>query len=348
MKSFVVVFALSASILGAQDVVTLRNGVKRTGKIAGLDAAMLKIQVPLPVESEIRTATVFASVSIPRIDIVSIEFAPDPAIEALLKARSLSRPAELQTAWVTAEPWLGIQKSNAARIGNALAQSLLASGVPSDAAKALEIFRQIESDAWSPEDQMTAKEGRLRALVATGRAGEAVKEAEQIAALTEDPAILMEAKYILAEAAGASLKKLLGDNPRWEEDLNVIPERNRLYHEAVDLCLYPALFGGADADTAARGLWSAVGIYQLVGESPNALECARDIAAIYPGTKYAAFAKDFVASLPANLTSVDPEKEAKEENFSSSKRSENDEKPENPTGSNPRKRSHETPKPKKS
>jgi len=193
---------------------------------------------------------------------------------------------------------------------------------------------------------MKAKEGRLRAMVATGRAGEAVREAEEIASATEDPAVLIEAKHILAEAAGASLKKLLEDNPRWEEDLNVIPERNRLYHEAVDLFLYPALFEGSQADAAARGLWGAVGIYQLAGESANALECARDITILYTGTKYAAPAKDFITSLPATLTSVDLEKEAREENSAAPQQSPDDE--EKPADPDPKKKSHETKNTKKS
>lgn len=194
---------------------------------------------------------------------------------------------------------------------------------------------------------MTAKEGRLRALVATGRAGEAVREAEQIASMTEDPAVLIEAKYILAEAAGTSLKKLLEDNPRWEEDLNVIPERNRLYHEAVDLFLYPSLFEGSQAEAAARGLWGAVGIYQLTGEAANALECARDITILYPGTKYAAPAKELIASLPTALTSVDPEKEARAE-ISAAPQKPQDDDEEKPADSGPKKKSHETKKTKKS
>jgi len=346
MKRLLLTFVVSASVLSAQDVLTLRSGEKRTGKIAGLDAAMLKFQVPLPVAPG--ATPVFASVAIPRADIVSIDFAPDPAVEQLLSRRPVAGVGELQAAWAIASPWLGIPKSSAAQVGSALGKALLATGVSADAAKALEIFQQVESGAWSPEDKMTAKEGRLRALVATGRAGEAVREAEQIASATEDPAVLIEAKFILAEAAGTSLKKLLEDNPRWEEDLNVIPERNRLYHEAVDLFLYPSLFEGSQAEAAARGLWGAVGIYQLTGEAANALECARDITILYPGTKYAAPAKDFFNSLPATLTSVDPEKEAREENSAAPQHSRDDGDEEKPADPDPKKKSHETKKTKKS
>ncbi len=345
MKRLLLTFVLSASLLSAQDVLTLRSGEKRTGKIAGLDATMLKFQVPLPVAPG--ASPVFASVAIPRADIVSIDFAPDPVFEQLLSRRPAAGVGEFQAAWATASPWLGIPKSHAAQVGNALGKALLASGASADAAKALEVFQQVENGAWSPEDKMTAKEGRLRAMVATGRAREAVGEAEQIASATENPAVLIEAKFILAEAAGASLKKLLEDNPRWEEDLNVIPERNRLYHEAVDLFLYPSLFEGSQADAAARGLWGAVGIYQLTGESANALECARDITILYPGTKYAAPAMEFIASLPATLTSVDPEKEAREENSAVPQKPKDDDE-EKPADPDPKKKSHETKKSKKS
>jgi len=344
MKRLSLTLVFSVATLSAQDVLTLRSGETRTGKIAGLDATALKFQVPLPAAPG--AGPVYASVSIPRADIVSIDFAPDPALEQLLSRRPGA--GELQAAWSAASPWLGIPKSRAARVGNALGNALLAGGATADAVKALEIFQQVEGGAWSPEDRMVAKEGRLRAMVATGRAGDAVKEAEQIASATENPAVLIEAKFILAEAAGASLKKLLEDNPRWEEDANVIPERNRLYHEAVDLFLYPALFEGARADAAARGLWGAVGIYQLAGEAANALECARDITILYPGTKYAAPAKEFIASLPATLTSVDPEKEARGEISEAPQKPRDDGDEENPVDSKPKKKSHETKKTKKS
>ena len=151
--------------------------------------------------------------------------------------------------------------------------------------------------------------------------------------------MLIEAKYILATAADASLRKLLTDNPRWAEDSHVIPERHRLYNEALDLYLYPSLFAGSESEAAARGLWGAASIYLLAGESQKALECARDIAALYPHTKTASQAADLIASLPESQRAIDPEKEARAGLAPA---------PDKSPDENPKKKSHEKKKPKKS
>ena len=104
MKLSVIALALTAPFLHAQDVVTLRSGEKRTGKIAGLDAAALKFQIPLPLSPG--SQPVFASVSIPRADIASVEFAPDPALEQLLKSPDPASLDALRSRWADSLPWL--------------------------------------------------------------------------------------------------------------------------------------------------------------------------------------------------------------------------------------------------
>lgn len=333
MRPFILLIA-SVVALPAQDVLFLANGEKPSGRLAGLDDKSIRLQVPLPppAGAPADAPPVFATVTIPRAQVTHIEFAPDPARDQLLRSATPAQTPQIEALWVKFLPWLGIPRSPSARIGCAWGNLLLRAKNPAAATKALDLFQTIESSTWNDEDKMTARQGRLRAMVATGQAAQAVKEAGELAALTENPAVLMEAKYILAEAAGTSLKKLLEDNPRWEEDIHVIPERHRLYHEAMDLYLYPSLFGGAEADAAARGLWGALGIYQLVKEPGAALECARDIVVIYTNTKYAAPAKDFIASLPPTLQAINPEKKSREENA--------------PPPKNESQKNHETKKPK--
>jgi hypothetical protein len=313
MKPLLAALALGLPALHAQDVLFMKNGDKRVGQIVTADATTYRIQVPLPTPPGSQTPVAFASVSIPRADVEAIQFAPDPTLDQILRNPAATQIAELKSRWTKSLPWLSIPKSPAGRIGNTLASLLLKTGDSADAAQSLDLFKQIETAAWSEDDQMTARQGRLRAMVATGNAKDAVNEAEQLAAVTEDPAVLIEAKYILAEAAAASLKKLLADNPRWQEDINVIPERNRLYHEAIDLYLYPSLFVGSETEPAARGLSGAVAVYTMVDEPRNALECARDITIIYPTTKFAGQAAGFIASLPESQRAIDPEKEARDE-----------------------------------
>ncbi len=314
MKALLVgLFLVTVGTVLADDVIFTKLGDRRSGRIAGFDGTTLRLQVPLPPPpgSPPGATPMFASVSIARADIDRIEFAPDPALDALLAAPGPDRLPALTKSWDAWSPWLGMPRSRSARVGLVLGDVLLRSNDASAAAKALEIFSQIERTAWDEADRMLARQGRLRAMVATGRAAEAVNEAMELAAVTEDPDVLIEAKFILAEADAAALRKLVEDNPRWEEDIYVRPEHARLANAALDLYLYPALFHGSDAASASRGLWGAVEVSRFVGDLPGALERSRDILALYPSTKQAALAREFIASLPKEIQALDAEAEAK-------------------------------------
>lgn len=298
MKRLLLILALSLAGLRGQDVLLMKNGDRRSGRLTGLDDSLFRFQVPPPPGALPGSVPVFASVSIPRGDVVRIEFATDPALEALLKSATVTQLSELQSRWDKAQSWLPVPLSPAARIANVLGDLLLQTGTPTQATRALELFKKVESEAWNDADKLTARQGRLRAMVATGQAGEAVQEAIALSATTENPAVLLEAKHLLASSAEASLRKFLADNPRWNEDPPVIPEHDRLYNEALDLYLFPSLFAGSESEAAARGLWGTAGIYLLAGENQKALECARDIVNLYPHSKFTASAADLIASLP--------------------------------------------------
>ncbi len=347
MKRILLLLLLSVPLLPAQDVLFMKSGEKRSGRLSGLDAQQFRFQVPLPPPpgSPPSAPQVFASVTISRADVEHIEFAPDPALEELLKSATINQVVEIGALWNRAEPLLKVPRSSAARIANVLGGLLLQTGDPAQAARALELFKKIEAGAWSPSDKMAARQGRLRAMVATGNAREAISEAGELASVTENPAVLIEAKYILANAADASLRRLLDDNPRWAEDPRVLPERHRLYNEALDLYLYPSLFAGSESEAAARGLWGAAGIYLLAGESQKALECARDIATLYPHTKPAGQAADFIASLPDAQRAINPEKEARAGLAPAPQKAEA---PDKSPEEKPKKKSHEKKKPKNS
>ena len=345
-KAILLFLLLSLPLLPAQDVLFMKNGDKRSGRLTGLDDLLFRFQVPLPPPpgASPASAPVFASVSVPRRDVDHIEFAPDPALDALLKSADAGQLAEVEARWTIVQPWLKVARSPSARIANVLGDMLLRTGDPARAERALELFKNVESGAWDDADKLSARQGRLRAMVATGDAGAAVNEAAELSAATENPAVLIEAKYILASSADASLRKLLADNPRWEEDVAVIPERHRLYNEALDLYLFPSLFAGSESEAAARGLWGAAGIYILAGESRKALECARDIATFYPLTKFAAPAADLIASLPESPNTTGSGKDARAKQTTAPK---SPEKPAKSTEERARKKSHENKKQKK-
>ncbi len=293
----------------AQDTLFFADGKTRVGKIVSVDPKNFRLEVPL--SGSANGVPVFASVTIPREDVVQIEFGPDEARER--KIRESKDLQEIAALWKQWEPFLGVPKSPAGRIGNLYGDLLLQTRTDANAQAALALFTRIESSSWAQDSRMLAKQGRLRAMIATGNAAAAIKDALEIAKLTEDPAVLVEAKFILAGAADQELRTLLEENPRWEEDIYVIPERHRLYNEALDEYLFPYLFFGSESEAASRGLWGATGVYELVGELDKARETSRDILRIYPKSQYAAKAQSLLDKLPKELRDEDPEKEAREE-----------------------------------
>lgn len=287
--------ALLAPAAFARDVLFLANGETRAGMIQSIDDRFFRVQVDLPPRpgAPESTGIVTAIVSIPRKDVTAIEFSPASSSSALLARIPLDDAAALTVLWKSWEPYLPIPKSPAGAVANALAAALLAKG---KAPEALELSRRIEKEAWSEIDRTSARRTRLRAMIAGGSAAAAQAEAREFARLTEDPALLIEAKHILAVAADESLRQLVKDNPRWQEDIHVIPERNRLYHEALDEYLHPYLFFGSEEAAAARGLWAAARLYEFCGDDRLAVECARDVAALYPDTPESAEATAFLKS----------------------------------------------------
>jgi hypothetical protein len=280
----------------------MTNGERRAARIVGFDAQNFSVEVQLA------PGQAAATIRVPRASVAQVEFAPDATRDALIARGTVAQLPNVAALWPKAEPFLGIARSPAARLGLRYAGLLLETN---DAAKALALYAQIEKAAWNADDRAAARQGRLRGMVATGKEEEAGAEARALIKEGASPELQAEAKYILAKASDTLLRKLLEDNPRWEEDDRVRPERHRLYHDALDLYLYPSLFVGAASEPAARGLWGAIGIYQLTSETPLAVETARDILVLHPATGYAKLAQDYLASLPESARKQDFEKDAR-------------------------------------
>ena len=298
----------------ALDALFMHSEKPRLGRVESISDAGVRLRVPLAPApgSPPGGETVFSTLLIPRDDISRIEFEEDPVLTALLAAPRAESRGALESQWKRWEPFLGLPKSPAGMVGTALGEVLLLAEDPADATRALEIFTLIEGRTWDERAVMRARQGRLRAMIATGNAAAAVGEALELEKITENPTVIVEAKYILANAAENSLRKLVEDNPRWEEDVWIIPERDRLLNEALDEYLYPYLFFGSEDEAAARGLRGAMGVYSFVGDLPNARECARDLLALYPESRYAAAARDLLAGLPEDILADDPEREVRE------------------------------------
>jgi hypothetical protein len=240
-----------------------------------------------------------------------VEFSPDERQRLALKNASVRNLSEIEDLWHQARLWLPIPKSPAAEIGLAYGDLLLQSGDLANIRKALNLFTTIEKEAWSLSDAARARQGRLRAMVAEGSLEEAITEAKEIERTSKNPAILIEAKFILAQATEKALRKLLDDNPRWKEDAAVRPQCDRLYQEALEHYFYPALFYGSETEGASRGLWGVVEISRFAGDLRQAADAARDLIEMYPGTSYARRAQDFIDTLPQSATKQYHESETK-------------------------------------
>jgi hypothetical protein len=289
-----------------QDVLVLITGERRAGQFAGMDDQWVRLRLPMS------TGQAMSTISLPRNVVTEIFFYEPLETRELVEQVDPASLSTYQELWRTGRPWLGVMRSPAARYGNIYADLLLLSEQSGLAGSALEIFQEIEAEAWDENERAFAKQGRLRALVALGRAGEAVEEAFELAETAEDPSVLIQAKYILAELKDRELRELLEENPRWEEDSRVRPVRNQLYNEALDLFLFPYLFFGSDMENAARGLWGAVRVYELGGDLVNARESCRDLTQLYAQTRFAALAEEFLAQLPEEITQYDHEKDAQD------------------------------------
>ena len=308
--TFLFATALAAT---AQDVLLLKNGDRRAGEIISADATTVRLRVSLGGPALPGAGAAMATVGIPRADIDAIEFKADPTREERLRSATPDRIPEVEADWKRLQPWIDFPRSQAGAIGCKLGELMLLTKDPAKSASALELFTLIEKQSWSDQDKARAKQGRLRAMVATGRATEAIDQAKQLAAETEDPEILIEANYIMAQSADKDLKTFLEENPRWEQDSTVIDRRHELYNRVLELYLYPALFYGSDNERAARGLWGAVGVYRASNQLPLAIETSRDIDILYPSTTEAKLAQDFLATLKPDQLATDFEAEARKE-----------------------------------
>jgi hypothetical protein len=313
MKIFISILFASALACSAEDVLLLKNGTRRAGEIVFADAATIRLRVPLSRPAASIPGAASATVGIPRADVESIEFNPDPAREERLRTVDPARALEVELDWKRQEAWLSFPRSPAGAIGCVLGNMWVKSKDPTKATQALELFNRIEAKSWRDEDKARAKQGRLRAMLALGRAEEAVEQAQKLAEQSEDHEILIEAKNIMAQAAEKDLRNFLEENPRWEMDSNVIEERHRLYNRVLELYLYPALFFGSDAERSACGLWGAAGIYRLSNQTNLAIETARDIVTLYPDSPEATPAKQYLASLKPEELASDFEAEARKE-----------------------------------
>ncbi|MGF1655706.1 MAG: hypothetical protein ACFCU3_01870 [Verrucomicrobiales bacterium] len=259
-----------------QDVIFRHGGASLTGRVLGVESENLRVEVVL------REGQPAASVTIPLRDIDRVEFYQSTEEREILELAQRENLAPLTALWREKQEYLALANSNAGLVAVRLGQVLLMTQLEADYARALELFQVAEEKTWDPEVAQQARRGRLRSMILLGRGDEIIDEARALAAQEDDPAVVIEARLVLAQAAFADLKELEEEHPRWEEDILVRPRRHALVAEALDLYLFPYLFHGANEEAATQGLMGAIELCQFLGREKHARALAQDLVLLYP------------------------------------------------------------------
>lgn len=293
----IVAFAMTTT-LPAQDIIYLKTGESLACRVDDLTDNIVNFSLL----SKAGTAGGMARRTVPALQVDYIEFDFREGEAAFFERRNEATSDQLKGWWDFYFPHLHRPRSRAAAYGVAYAAALLREAPETAATRALSIVDRIIERAWSADDIALAKQGRLQALMALGDLETATVEARLLASQTEDPGLLIEVNYLLAMADFQKLKDLQEEHPRWDEDDEVRPERNRIYHRAIDQFLWPHLFHATREEVAARGLAGAAGLYLFAGEIESARARWGDLIQLYPDTTFATEAKTLLETHPSPTT----------------------------------------------
>ncbi len=257
----------------ALDVVHFKNG------------KILKCKIDAVTDNILNYYTTVSSAGLRTIqmkDVEYIDFGFSEGEEVFFSNLEQASTEALKNAWTTQYGNLHRPRSRTAKYGLAYADALLKEESEFSQKTALDIFDRVGKKAWLESDRATAYQGHLRALIRLGELDRALKDAAAYAKETEDPAILIEVRFLQAKVEFEQLRKLVAENPKWEEDDEIRPRRNELYHSSVDQFLWPFLFHGTNEESSVRGLRAAAEVYRSVGELEQAKACLDDLARLYP------------------------------------------------------------------
>lgn len=229
--------------------------------------------------------------------------------QLIAQAKAEAAPA-LRVFWEARQRTLTIQGSNVGEFGLALARSLSKTKAVDEA---LLIANQVMLDDNDPLRRVRAKAECDTLIFMQAMAQEKPEEIEKRArAITEEgdasnPDLMLLVTGFLMTKEFEALKKIEADNPRWMEDEEIKPERDRHYHQALDLALYPSLFQPMREAEAADGLWQAAQVYLHTRESERAVQTLEDLLALYADSTHTGKAREILATLkPASATAATP------------------------------------------
>ncbi|MBK1883959.1 hypothetical protein JIN85_16185 [Luteolibacter pohnpeiensis] len=225
---------------------------------------------------------------LPLSEIGAIRITLTPEETDLLDHPAKEAAPALEVLWSTRKATLTISGSNAAMTGLAYAKALRAENTERSLTNAADVLNTIEVKATDDETIALAK-SELEVLdFALARKAGNTEKADQLAwkiaenAFGENSDAMLTATDWLADRHFSQLKAIEEDNPRWDEDPDVKPARDRLYHLALDFALYPSLFESNNQSAAAAGLAKAARVYQFTNDNERLKGELEDLAALYP------------------------------------------------------------------
>lgn len=192
----------------------------------------------------------------------------------------------LKVLWDRRQATLSQPGSNVAETGLALAKSLRLTGISSSLVEAGGILDQIRAQDTLQHRKDRARDEQVVVDFILSMQGGNHEQTDALAwQITEHPdnvdAMLLATAF-LASRHFSELKVIEDANPRWVEDDEIRPIRERLYQLSLDFALYPSLFAGTRETEASVGLKLAAEIHQFSGSNNLLKNTLEDLAALYP------------------------------------------------------------------
>ncbi|MCX6858268.1 MAG: hypothetical protein NTV80_25590 [Verrucomicrobia bacterium] len=233
--------------------------------------------------------------------------------QLISEAKVESIPA-LRVFWEARQLTVQVAGSNAGDFGLALARALRQTKAY---AEAQAIAKKI-----AYEDNDNTRRSRALAetetlafiqVMETAKPEEVERRAWAVTEIAEESNadLMLLVTGFLMQKEFAALKLVETENPRWMEDDEMKPIRERHYHRALDLALYPSLFHPRRAAEAAEGLWQAAQIYLHTQETARAVAVLEDLLALYADSVHTSKARELLTPLKASLESGKPVAAAK-------------------------------------
>ena len=262
-----------------QDVLHLLSGESHSGKVLHLTEKGLVMRIILSGRgvsgSSKRT---FARADIDHVVFEHEQLLNDPISEANLK--------HWKDRWISGSRLVNVPNSDMGGVGLRLARYLADHG---SLVLAKRCVATVAREDWNPRRRSKAQALQLRLRwLGKDERGDVVREC--LSFLSEDQVatpVWLEAHTVLGLSDFEALRILEKEHPRWEEDDEVRPERNRLFTSAVDHFLAPALFHGAATEESAEGMERAAQVYSFVGKKTEADQLRHDLVRLYPESQTA-------------------------------------------------------------